>query len=237
MLKYNLGDVMNKEFILLLQEIDIDINSNQLKQFEKYFELLVLWNEKINLTAITDKREVYIKHFYDSLCLVKGIKFSNQTLLDVGSGAGFPSIPLKIIFPELKITVIDSLNKRITFLKDLIDNLGIDIELIHGRVEEYKRKNSFDIVTARAVANLRMLAELCVPFVKKEGVFISLKGPKYEDELKTCTNAFKILKVSISEINKYKIDNNQRVIIILKKNEKTGKTYPRQFSKIKSKPL
>ncbi len=228
---------MNKEFILLLKEIDIDISSNQLEQFEKYFELLVLWNEKMNLTTITDKREVYIKHFYDSLCLVKGIDFTNQTLLDVGSGAGFPSIPLKIIFPKLKITIIDSLNKRITFLKNLIDNLGIDIELIHGRVEEYQRKNSFDIVTARAVANLRILTELCVPFVKKEGVFISLKGPKYKEELKSCDNVFKILKVSMKKIHKYEIDNNQRVIIILKKIEKTGKIYPRHYSKIKSKPL
>lgn len=237
MVKYNLGDIMNNEFISMLKEINIDINEKQYNQFTKYFQTLVSWNAKMNLTAITEENDVFIKHFYDSLYPSSIVEFSNQSILDVGSGAGFPSIPLKIIFPDLKVTIIDALNKRITFLKALCEELEIDVELIHGRAEEFKRKNSFDIVTARAVANLQVLSELCIPFVKKDGVFLSLKGPRYKDEIKLCKNTFKILNSKLENTYEYKIAGDARAMIIVRKTRESSNRYPRIFSKIKSNPL
>ena len=177
------------------------------------------------------------KHFYDSLCLVKAIDLSTQSILDVGSGAGFPSIPLKIVFPDLKITIIDALNKRIKFLELLTNELGIQAYLVHGRAEEFERKNSFDIVTARAVANLRVLSELCIPFVKLGGVFIALKGPKYIEELSESQNAIKELGGIHLETKQYQVVDQERSLLIISKVEKTQKKYPRIFAQIKKNPL
>ncbi len=166
---------MREKFELLLNGLNINLTQKMYDQFMKYYEILIEWNSKINLTAITDFDDVFIKHFYDSLCLVKGIKLTNQSLLDVGSGAGFPSIPLKIVYEDLEITIIDSLNKRINFLKLLTKELNINAKLIHGRAEEHKSRDYYNLVTARAVSNLQVLSELCIPYVKKEGYFIALK--------------------------------------------------------------
>lgn len=237
MLKYMVGDCMKNEFINLVKTLGVEINDHQYRQFEKYFEILVEWNEKINLTAITDEQGVFVKHFYDSLCLVKSQDFTNQTLLDVGSGAGFPSIPLKIIFPDLRVTIIDALSKRIKFLELLTKELGVDVELIHGRAEEYKRKHCFDIVTGRAVANMRMLAELCIPFVKVDGVFLAMKGSKSTIELNESADAIKTLGGKVEEDINYLVDEQERHILVIKKEFKTSPKYPRRFSKIKSNPL
>ena len=237
MVKWWIGDIMNEQFNLLLEELKITLNSKQSKQFELYFEMLVSWNEKMNLTAITERDEVYQKHFFDSISFIRAHKPSNETLLDVGSGAGFPSIPLKILYPDLKVTIIDSLNKRITFLKALIEKLGIEAELIHGRAEELNRKNAFDIVTARAVANLQMLGELCIPFVKKDGYFVCMKGPKYIEEIDSSKNMLEKLNAKIDVIVNYKIGDSNRTIIKIVKHHVSKDKYPRKFSKIKSNPL
>lgn len=228
---------MKAKFTEMLRTLDITITDEKYESFLTYYKLLVEWNEKINLTTIIDFEDVFIKHFYDSLCLVKGIKLSDQSLLDVGSGAGFPSIPLKIIFEELNITIIDSLNKRIKFLDILIKSLDINVRLIHGRVEEHKFKNHYDIVTARAVSNQRVLTELCLPFVKVDGVFIALKGPKFKEEYEVSKNAIKVLGGKLSSTVEYDIDNQKRALIIVKKISSTEKQYPRNYGKIKSKPL
>jgi 16S rRNA (guanine527-N7)-methyltransferase len=228
---------MNKNFTELLQTLDISINSKQLQQFDIYYKLLIEWNNKINLTAITEKDEVYLKHFYDSLCLIKANDMDKQTILDVGSGAGFPSIPLKIIFPKLKITIIDSLNKRIMFLKQLTKALDIEAELLHGRAEELNRHNHYDIVTARAVAPLNILTELCLPYVKEGGYFLPLKSQNFSEEVKTITKSLTILGGKIIEIIDYSYKNNTRVIPKILKTHKTSLKYPRAFAKIKKSPL
>ncbi|MFW6016535.1 MAG: 16S rRNA (guanine(527)-N(7))-methyltransferase RsmG [bacterium] len=228
---------MNAKFKELLKTLEIDINDKQLNQFDNYYTLLVEWNKKINLTAITEKDEVYLKHFYDSLCLIKAHKLSTETILDVGSGAGFPSIPLKIIFPNIKITIIDSLNKRIIFLKELIKVLNIDVELIHGRAEELNRHNQYDIVTARAVAPLNILTELCLPFVTVNGYFLPLKSQNFSEEVKTIINTLHTLGGKIEKIIDYSYADNTRIIPKIIKTRKTSKKYPRAFSKIKKTPL
>ena len=228
---------MREKFELLLNEINIELTDKKYNQFIKYYELLVEWNNKINLTAITEFEDVFIKHFYDSLCLVKGIDLNNQSLFDVGSGAGFPSIPLKIIFEDLDITIIDSLNKRIKFLDVLIKSLDIDIQLIHGRAEEHKHKNYYDIVTARAVSNLQVLSELCIPFVKKNGFFIALKGLNYKEELEKSNKAISILGGRLDNIVEYDIEGQRRSLIIINKVKDTNNKYPRIYGKIKSNPL
>ena len=171
---------MNREeFIKALLEKGIELTDKQLDQFEKYYELLVEWNEKMNLTAITNKEDVYLKHFYDSLTPSFDFEFKDQSLCDIGAGAGFPSIPLKIVYPDLKITIVDSLSKRITFLNHLTKELGLShVKAVAARAEEYAidHRESFDIVSARAVARLNILDELCLPLTKVGGYFITLKG-------------------------------------------------------------
>ncbi|MFW6017129.1 MAG: 16S rRNA (guanine(527)-N(7))-methyltransferase RsmG [bacterium] len=228
---------MNEKFIELLQALNITISEKQLKQFDIYYKLLVEWNYKFNLTAITDKEEVYLKHFYDSLCIVKAHNLQNQSILDVGSGAGFPSIPLKIIFPKLKITIIDSLNKRIVFLRELIQKLKIDVELIHGRAEDLKRHNQYDIVTARAVAPLNILTELCLPYVKVGGYFLPLKSQNFSEEVKTITKTLTTLGGKIKGEIEYSFEDNTRVIPKILKIRETALKYPRAYAKIKKSPL
>jgi len=228
---------MKKKFMEMLETLDITITNEKYEKFVMFYKMLIEWNENINLTAITNFEEVFLKHFYDSLCLVKGIDLTNQRLFDVGSGAGFPSIPLKIVFEDLDITIIDSLNKRIKFLSALTKSLNIDVRLIHGRVEEHKFKNHYDIVSARAVSNLRILTELCLPFVKVGGLFIALKGPKYKEELEESKNAVKVLGGKSLKTIEYEVDNQKRALVLISKITKTEKQYPRIYGKIKSKPL
>lgn len=228
---------MEIDFKNRLKSLNIELSDKQLKQFEIYYEVLTKWNKKINLTTITEKDGVYLKHFFDSLNLVKAVSLDNQKLLDVGSGAGFPSIPLKIVYPNLDITILDALRKRINFLKILTEKLNINVNLAHGRAEEFKMKNCFDIVTARAVANLPILTELCLPHVSVDGYFLALKGPNYEEELSESMNAINILSGKYDKTIMYDVDGIKHSILMIKKVNKTRKGYPRKFKKIKSNPL
>lgn len=228
-------------FLEELKKININITEEQLKQLEIYYELLVEWNEKINLTAITEKEEVYLKHFYDSLTLSKAIDLNQElTLCDIGTGAGFPGIPLKIVFPKLKVTLIDALDKRIKFLDEVINKLGLEnIETIHARAEEYGVKNRevYDIVTARAVSNMQMLLEYTVPLVKKNGYFIAMKS-NCDEELELAKNAIEKLNLSYNTIKfQLPFELSNRTLVSFLKQEITNKKYPRKFSEMKKRPL
>ena len=222
------------KFIEELKKIDISINELQLKQLERYYELLVEYNKFMNLTGITIKEEVYLKHFYDSLTIAKVIDLNQyDTLCDVGTGAGFPGLVIKIIYPNLKITLLDSLNKRLNFLNIVIKELNLkDIETIHIRAEEYKKQ--FDIVVARAVAPLNILLEYCIPITKVNGYFIAMKGKNEE-----ANNALKELNSEIIETNSFllPIEQSNRTIIKIKKIKETNKKFPRKYSEIKKNPL
>lgn len=231
-----------QEFQNYLKEKGILLNQKQLEQFQRYYELLVEWNKKMNLTAITEKKEVYLKHFYDSLTIAFDFPFENQSIVDVGAGAGFPSVPLKIVYPELTITIVDSLNKRITFLNHLFDELKLNnCQAIASRAEEYAlfHKESADIVIARAVARLNILDELCLPLVKKNGYFLSLKGRKAKEEVEEAQKGIQILGGQVEKIIDFVLANHddKRSNIIIKKVKTTPRQYPRQFSKIKKQPL
>ena len=226
---------MNQDkFILELSKLNINITDLQLKQLERYYELLVEYNKVMNLTGITIKEEVYLKHFYDSLTIVKVIDLNNyKTLCDVGTGAGFPGLVLKILYPNLKVTLLDSLNKRLNFLNVVIKELNLkDIETVHTRAEEYNKQ--FDITVARAVAPLNILLEYCIPITKVNGYFIAMKGKNEE-----ANNALKELNSEIIETNSFllPIENSDRTIIKIKKLKETNKKFPRKYSEIKKKPL
>ncbi len=228
-----------KDFIDKVKELGIDLNKEQLANLNTYYELLVSWNEKMNLTAITNKEDVYLKHFYDSLTLTKVIDLNKEeSLCDIGTGAGFPGLVLKICFPHLKVTLLDSLNKRLIFLKEVINVLGLkDVTLVHERAEEYALKNRevFDVVTARAVASLNILLEYSIPLVKENKYFIALKGK----EENTNSNALNILKAKIidTKVITLPYEESIRTIIKVQKKEKTPLKYPRRYSEIKKKPL
>ena len=229
-------------FIEELKKINIEITQKQLDQLERYYELLVEWNEKINLTNITEKEQVYLKHFYDSLTISKVIDFNNiDNLCDIGTGAGFPGLVLKIIFPNLKVTLVDSLNKRINFLNEVINELNLnEITTVHSRAEEFAKQNieKFDIVTARAVAHLSILLEYSIPMVKINKYFVAMKGI-ISEELEESKNSLKILNSKIIQIEKFKlpIEESNRTIIKIEKMDKTNKKYPRKNSDIKKKRL
>lgn len=222
------------KFIEELKKLNISINELQLKQLERYYELLVEYNKFMNLTGITIKEEVYLKHFYDSLTIAKVIDLNQcNTLCDVGTGAGFPGLVIKIIYPNLKVTLLDSLNKRLNFLNIVIKELNLkDIETIHIRAEEYKKQ--FDIVVARAVAPLNILLEYCIPITKVNGYFIAMKGKNEE-----ANNALKELNSEIIETNSFllPIEQSNRTIIKIKKIKETNKKFPRKYSEIKKNPL
>ena len=234
---------MNQEqFLKALANKGIQLSNKQLKQFELYYETLIEWNEKMNLTAITNKEDVYLKHFYDSLTISFDYILNNQSLCDIGAGAGFPSIPLKIVYPDLKITIVDSLTKRITFLNHLIKVLELNnVKAISARAEEYAidHRESFDIVTARAVARLNILDELCLPLVKLDGDFITLKGLKAKEELSEAKNGIEKLGGKVMKEVDFTLtdENDHRSNIFIHKVKNTPKTYPRPFGKIKKKPL
>lgn len=234
---------MNQEqFINILESKGTSLSSKQKEQFEIYYQTLVEWNEKMNLTAITQKEDVYLKHFYDSLTISFDYDLNNQSLCDVGAGAGFPSIPLKIVYPDLKITIVDSLSKRITFLKHLFQVLDLkDVEAVSARAEEYalKHRESFDIVTARAVARLNILDELCLPLVKVGGDFITLKGLKAKEELNEAKQGIEKLGGKVVKEESFTLtdENDHRCNIYIHKVKNTPSKYPRDFSRIKKKPL
>jgi len=215
---------------------NIKLTDRQLEQFARYYEMLVEWNEKVNLTAITDKNEVYLKHFYDSVTPALYDDFTNvNTICDVGAGAGFPSLPLKICYPHLKVTIIDSLQKRIHFLEQLVDQLQLtNVYLVHSRAEDAgqdrKYREQFDIVTARAVARMSVLSEYCLPFSKKAGYFIALKGSNASEELFDAENAIKTLGGKVSKIESFYLpkEESERSLIWIKKIKNTPKKYPRQ---------
>ena len=230
-----------EQFIEELEKLEIILTEKQIKQLDQYYQLLIEYNQYMNLTGITEKKEVYLKHFYDCITLKKAVHLEKvETLCDIGSGAGFPGLVLKIVFPNIHIVLIDSLNKRVNFLNDVIQKLKLtNIEAIHCRIEEYAKINreKYDIVTARAVAPLNILLEYAIPIVKSGKYFIAMKGKEENEEL--YHNAIKILQSEICNICKFKlpIENSERTLYKIKKNNKTSNKYPRKYIEIKKKSL
>lgn len=229
-----------------LEKLGIELSEHQLRQFYDYYELLIQWNSMMNLTAITEMEDVVTKHFVDSLSLVKAIPDLSEkdySLIDVGTGAGFPGIPLKIVFPNLKITLLDSLNKRVKFLKEVEGRLELDeIEAFHGRAEDYGRdpvsRETFDLCVSRAVANLSTLSEYCMPFVRVGGYFVPYKSGKLEEELVNGKGALKKLGGEIEEILRFTLPNSdERTLIKIKKNNMISKKYPRKAGMPSKEPL
>lgn len=225
----------NKEKLVCdAKEIGIELNEFHVKQFEKYQELLLDWNEKINLTAITEEDDIITKHFIDSLSCLKYIR-ENDKILDVGTGAGFPGVPIKIVSRETKVTLLDSLNKRIVYLNDVIEKLELkDIEAFHGRAEEFGVKpdyrEKYDIVTARAVANMKTLSEYCLPFVKVGGKFVCMKGSEYKEEVEEAKSHIGNLGGKILEIEEVVLPGTdiKHTIIVIEKIKETPKSFPRR---------
>ena len=217
----------------LCNKLNIELSERQVEQFLLYKDLLKEWNEKINLTAITDDKEIIIKHFIDSLTIAKYIS-DNDTIIDVGTGAGFPGIPIKIVKPDTEVTLLDSLNKRLLFLQDVIDENKLKkIRCVHGRAEDVSRetihREVYDIATARAVANMSTLVELCIPFVKVGGLFVCMKGTN-TDEIDDAKNAIKLLGGEIEKIDNFVLPDTdmERNIIIIRKVKNTPGEFPRK---------
>lgn len=234
---------MNKEnFIIELQKLNINLTPKQISDLDYYCHFLIEYNQHTNLTAIKEENQVYLKHFYDSLTIVKGLDLSKyHNLIDIGTGAGFPGMVLKIVFPHLNITLLDSNNKKITFLQQLAEKLNLtNINFFHGRAEEFCQKNreTFEVVTARAVSNMNTLAELCLPLVKKDYYFIALKGSNKE-EIIDAQNAISILGGKIEKNIEFNlpIEDSGRNIVVIKKIKNTPNVYPRRYEKIIKKPL
>lgn len=221
-----------------LEEIGITLNEEQMNQFYRYYELLEEWNKVMNLTTITELEDVVTKHFTDSLSLVKAIPNLGEepiSILDMGTGAGFPGIPLKIVFPKLKITLLDSLNKKINFLNHVIEELKLeDIDAIHGRAEDFGRdkdhRERYDYCVSRAVANLTTLSEYCLPYVKIGGAFIPYKSGKIEEELSQAKGAVKLLGGKVEEVVAFLLPKTEveRTFVVIRKKEGTSKKYPRK---------
>lgn len=219
------------------------LKKEQIERLDLYAEMLLEWNEKINLTAITDSEGIAIKHFYDSLTPLWYLNIpKNARIIDVGTGAGFPSIPMAIVRPDFRFTLLDSLNKRLNFLNEVCTRLDISAELVHMRAEDAAQKaeyrESFDVAVSRAVAALPLLCEYCIPFVKKNGMFIAMKGSKAEEELEISKNAVSTLGAAVEKTVKISLpDDSERNIIVIKKKNYTPKAYPRHGSKIAKKSL
>ncbi|MGI6085837.1 MAG: 16S rRNA (guanine(527)-N(7))-methyltransferase RsmG [Acetivibrionales bacterium] len=226
------------------KEYNLALSYEQSDKFSLYAGLLAEWNEKINLTAITDPEGIVIKHFLDSLSIARFIPDKAKTLIDIGTGAGFPGIPLKIVMESLKVTLLDSLEKRVKFLNEICNSLELkDILSVHGRAEDYginkAYRERFDIVTARAVANLPVLLEYCLPFVRMGGLFIAMKGPDGENELKESQKALDILGGGLETIKKFTLPHSdiERCVIIIKKCRQTLTNYPRKSGKPTKHPI
>ncbi len=239
-MNYNLEPFKNG-----LKALDLTLREDQIQQFISYYELLIEWNKVMNLTGITEFDEVIEKHFLDSLCLNKVMDLNKKmSLLDLGTGAGFPGIPLKIAFPELEIVLMDSLNKRVKFLDEVINILGLKgITAVHGRAEEMARKKEyrerFDLCVSRAVANLSSLAEYCIPFVKLGGTFISYKSADADAEIEDARHAIFLLGGKQEDVMKYKLPGSDmgRSLVQIKKVQGTPKTYPRKAGTPSKSPL
>ncbi|MBR4628474.1 MAG: 16S rRNA (guanine(527)-N(7))-methyltransferase RsmG [Ruminococcus sp.] len=224
----------------LFNKYDIVLNREKYDLLSLYAELLVDWNNKINLTAITAPEEILVKHFLDSILVLKYFDIpENSSLIDVGTGAGFPSVPIKIFRPDIKLTLLDSLAKRIGFLENLCSNLNICANFVHGRAEDIARQSAFreqfDISCARAVAGLPVLSEFCIPFVKQGGTFISMKGQN--EDIEPAKNAVALLGGTVSDVYDYNLEVDARRIIIIKKISQTSTKYPRNSAQIKKKSL
>lgn len=226
-----------EQFKSSLAKHGVALSDIQMQQYETYFNQLVEWNEKMNLTAITQKEEVYLKHFYDSLTLAlqTDVLRESVALCDVGAGAGFPSIPLKIALPHLRVTIVDSLNKRITFLNELVRALGLqDVSCYHDRAESFGQnpqfREQFDVVTARAVARLNLLSEFCLPLVKVGGVFVSMKAASTPQEIEEAQKAFRVLGGAFVDDMQFDLPENagERHIVMVKKQQSTPSKYPRK---------
>lgn len=233
----------------ICSKINIDVSEVQLQQFNKYYEMLIKKNKVMNLTAITEKEDVIIKHFVDSIAVIPYLKDKNilkddSSIIDIGTGAGFPGLPLKIMLPDIKFTLLDSLNKRVGFLNEVISELGLsNINAIHGRAEdiafEKKYREMNDICVSRAVANLSTLSEYCLPFVKKGGFFISYKAGDSEEEINNSKNAIKLLGGKINKVEEFILPESDasRVFVFIKKENITEKKYPRKAGIPSKKPL
>lgn len=226
------------------KKINIELTEKQIKQFIDYKDMLLEWNEKFNLTAITDEREIILKHFVDCLAISAGAELAGKKIIDVGTGAGFPGVPVKIAFPDTQMTLLDSLNKRITFLEELKNKLGLEnVVCIHSRAEDggldKNLREGFNLCISRAVANLAVLSEYCLPFVKVGGYFISMKGPDVKDELNESEKAIKVLGGEVKEVKLINIPETDinHSLIIIKKIKPTPSKYPRKAGKAKKEPI
>lgn len=233
----------NSYFYDLLLKNDLKVDEDLLEKFELFKYELIQWNNKINLTRITEENDIYLKHFFDSLQIAKYIN-QNDKVIDVGTGAGFPGLPLKIYFPNLDITLLDSVNKKIIYLEDIVKKLALKkVNLIHGRAEDIgqdnKYREKFDVAVSRAVANMTTLSEYLMPLVKKGGRIICMKGSNLEEELEQSKKAIKLLGGEIEEIEEYELPNTEIKyhLVIIKKIEKTPSKYPRKSGLPTSKPL
>lgn len=228
-----------------LNQLNINPDSQMIDRFIEYYNLLIEWNKKMNLTAITDEKEVITKHFLDSVVLVKFMDMNKvSTLFDIGTGAGFPGLPLKILYPHIKLSLLDSVNKKIQFLDEVVKKLSLtDVNCIHGRAEDYARevnfREGFDLVVSRAVSNLSTLSEYCIPFVNNEGYFVSYKSADYEFEVNDAEHAIEVLGGKIESIKESKVPNADihRSYILIKKIKNTPNQYPRKAGIPAKKPL
>ncbi|EOS60117.1 16S rRNA (guanine(527)-N(7))-methyltransferase GidB [Firmicutes bacterium M10-2] len=227
------------QFIQAIHELGIQLTQQQLEQFEQYMHMLQEWNEKMNLTAITEEEEVWEKHFYDSILPFASL--DPASMCDVGSGAGFPGIPVKIAFPKCKMTLIEPLQKRCRFLEAVVEELGLDnVKIINERAEDYAKdhRENFQIVSARAVAKLSILLELCIPLLKVNGIMVALKGKNGNEELQQAKRAISELGIQLIKEEKTTIeDGSTRINLYFEKMRPTPKKYPRAYAQIKKKPL
>lgn len=228
------------EFIEYLKELNIEINEEQLKKLRDYSDFLIEYNKKINLTSIINKKDIYLKHFFDSLTLYKAIDLKKvNTLCDVGTGAGFPGVVIKILFPNIEVTLIESINKKTVFLKELVKKLNINIEIINIRAEEYSKnnKNKYDLVTCRALSKLNTISEICIPMTKIGGYFIPMKG-EINSEIENI-EYLKLLNSKIEKIYEFNlpIENSKRSLIKINKYKKCDEKYPRSYKNIVDNPL
>lgn len=236
---------MSKLLESKLQQLNITLNDRQSEQFKIFYNLLIEWNKVMNLTGITEYEEVVEKHFVDSLALIKAVDIQKiHNIIDIGTGAGFPGIPLKIVFPQLNVTLLDSLNKRIRFLNTVIENTGLKgIEAIHGRAEDYAKqpdyRENYDLCVSRAVANLATLSEYCIPYIRIGGIFVSYKSEDVEQEVECSKNAISLLGGNIKETVRFQLPGTDigRSFIIIEKEKMTSEKYPRKAGLPSKEPL